>query len=187
MKTIKMFLIVFIFLLFYQTTTYAAGSSSSGEPSVYDAIQKGEKSKPTPAKKDMDSPSPSLFPLFIKFIFSFILVIALLLLLLRYLSKRSKLVQPNGPVLPLGGHLVGNNRSVQVLLIGKTIYIVGVGENVNLIHTISQGEEYQHLLESYENQTESSPTSWLPKDSIKKWDSIFNKHLKNMKHLNGEE
>ena len=42
--------------------------------------------------------------------------------------------------------MLGNNRSVQVILVGQTIYIVGVGEDVNLIRAIPQGEEYQHLL-----------------------------------------
>jgi flagellar protein FliO/FliZ len=188
MKYFKLVFAIFVFLLLCQSTVYAAASPSVGEQSVYDAIQKGEGTKSSPpSNKVVDSSSPSLFPLFIKFIASFILVVALLIFLLRYLSKRSRLIQPNGPVLNLGGHVLGNNRSVQVLLIGKTIYIIGVGEDINLIQSISQGEEYQHLLEGFENQSEGLSTSWLPEGSKKKWDSIFRRHLHSMNQVNREE
>jgi flagellar protein FliO/FliZ len=187
MKRTMLFFVMFFYLFSFQSTSFAAGSSSSGEPSVYDTIQKGDKTTSSPAKAE-DSQSPSLFPLLIKFIISFILVIGLLFLLLRFLSKRGNLLQTNGPVLPIGGHTLGNNRSVQLLLIGQTIYVVGVGDDVTLIRTISQGDEYQHLLESYENQAAEGITpKWFPKDSKKIWDSVFRKHLQKMHHENGEE
>jgi flagellar protein FliO/FliZ len=187
MKRTILFFVMFIYLFSVQSTTFAAGSTSGGEPSVYDSIQKGEKKSTSTSTKTVDSQSTSLFPLLIKFIFSFILVIALLYILLRFLSKKGRTLQSNGPVLPIGGHMLGNNRSLQVLLIGNTIYIVGVGEDVTLIRTITQGEEYQLLLESYENQAEGSTSKWIPKDSKKIWNTVFRTHLQKMHQENGEE
>lgn len=189
MKRIMFFFVLLFYLFSFQPTIFAAGSTSGGEPSVYDSIHKGEKktsslSSPT---KAVDSQSPSIFSLFIKFIVSFVLVIGLLIVLLRFLSKRGRLMQTNGPVLPLGGHVLGSNRSLQVVLIGQTIYIIGVGETITLIRSISQGEEYQHLLESYENQAEALPSKWLAKDPKKMWNSVFQKYLQKMKQENGEE
>ena len=188
MKRTILFFVMFFYLFSFQSTTFAAGSTSGGEPSVYDSIQKGEtksQAKPTKAK---DSQSTSLFPLFLKFIFSFILVIGLLFVLLRYLSKKGTGIQTNGPVLPIGSHMLGNNRSMQVLLIGQTIYIVGVGDDVTLIRTINQGEEYQHLLESYENQAaDGQIPKWFPKDTKKIWNTVFRKHLQKMQRESGEE
>jgi flagellar protein FliO/FliZ len=186
MKCFMVFFVLFFNLISFQSTIYAAGSTSAGDPSVYDSIHKGEKKSTSPTPKIVDSQSPSIFPLFIKFILSFILVIGLLFVLLRFLSKRGRL-QTNGPVLPLGGHMLGNNRSVQVVLIGQTIYIIGVGETISLLRSLSHGEEYQHLLESYENQAETLPSKWIMKDSKKIWNSVFQKHLKKMRHENGEE
>ena len=191
MKRTIVFFVMFLYLFSFQSTTLAAGSTSGGEPSVYDSIQNGE-TKSSPASKTAtiaeDSQSTSLFPLFLKFIFSFILVIGLLFVLLRYLSKKGTVMHANGPVLPIGSHMLGNNRSMQVLLIGQTIYIVGVGEDVTLIRTISQGEEYQHLLESYENQAADGQTpKWFPKDTNKIWNTVFRKHLQKMQQENGEE
>lgn len=191
MKRTILFFVMFFYLFSFQSTTFAAGSTSSGEPSVYDSIQKGEtksQTTSTTSTKDVDSQSSSLFPLFLKFIFSFILVIGLLFILLRYLSKRGNLMQANGPVLPIGSHMLGNNRSMQVLLIGQTIYIVGVGDDVTLIRTINQGEEYQHLLESYENlAVDGQIPKWFPRDTKRIWNTVFGKHLQKMQQDSGEE
>lgn len=184
--------IVFFVLLFYifsfQPTTLAAGFSSASDHSVYDAIHNGADKTPSPPPtKGVDSASSSIFPLLLKFIFSFILIIALLFVLLRFLSKRNRLLQSNGPVISLGSTMLGNNRSLQVLLIGQTIYIVGVGETVSLIRTISHGEEYQHLLESFENQPEGFSPTWDLKETGKIWSSIFQKQMQKMRHKNEEE
>lgn len=187
-RFISLAIIFFILILSFQPTILAAGSSTNGD-SVYDTILKGEekeKSSPEKVVESELSPSPSLFPSFIKFIFSFILVIGLLFVLLRILSKRN-MFQTRGPVIHLGGQHLGKDRSLQILLIGQTIYIIGVGEEVTLVRTISQGEEYQHLLEIVENQPEIPQPNWLPKDSKKLFNDTFVKYLKKMKQGNGGE
>jgi len=194
MKHFKWFFVMFFCLFFIQPTFYAAGTTPSGEsssePSVYDSMRTGDDQEQAPSPSTptevADSESPSIFPLFIKFIFSFAIVIALLLWVMRYLSKRNNVFQTSGPVLPLGGQVLGNNRSLQVVLVGQTIYILGVGEDVNLIRAIPQGEEYQHLLEGYENQTEQSSPLLFKKDSIK-WNSVFGKQLRKMQNEMDEE
>jgi flagellar protein FliO/FliZ len=174
-------LLIFVCLFSFQSTIYAEGSTSTEEPTVYDTLKK-EEGKSVPASSNtVEGTSPTIFPLFMKFLLSFILVIGLLLLLLRYLSRRNGLIQSSGPVLPLGGHHLGNNKSVQVILIGQTIYVVGVGENINLLRSIEKGEEYQHLLESYENQSEGISSKWLSSDPNKAWISVLQKHLQKMK------
>jgi flagellar protein FliO/FliZ len=185
MKHIMLLFVMFFTLLSFQTTIHAEETKTSAEPSVYDSIHKDEvKTTPTSDKK-VDNQSSSIFPLFLKFIFSFLLVIGLMVALLRFLSKRNT-SQSNGSIIPLGGHILGNNRSLQILLIGKTIYIVGVGDTVTLVRTLSEGEEYQHLLQSYENQADTlSPTDFL-KDSTQKWSSVLQKQLKKMQRENDE-
>ncbi|NMD69098.1 hypothetical protein HHO41_02270 [Bacillus sp. DNRA2] len=183
-----MVVFVLLFSLFsYQSTTLASGSTSSGDTSVYDSIQKGEKKAKAESPEKKDSPSASLFSSFIKFIFSFALVIGLLFLLMNYLSKRNRSFQSNGPILSLGGQTLGNNRSLQVVLIGQTIYIVGVGDQITLIRTITKGEEYQSLLEGFENQAEVITPKWLTLDSKKKWFNILKKNLNKFIKHNGEE
>lgn len=189
----SMSLLILLFCLFsFQPSILAAGSTTPGNSSVYDAIHSGEKTKTPDSTKVVDSPSPSVFSLFIKFIFSFVFVIVLIFFVVRFLSKRSGQLQANGPIIPLGAKVLGNNRSLQVVMIGQTIYILGVGDTITLIRSISQGEEYQHLLESYENDAEVStlptlPTNWLSKDQLKKWNTIFRQQLKKMQQEDSEE
>lgn len=187
MKYTVFFFILFFYFISFQSTTLAAGSTSAGEHSIYNTIHNGKEKPSSSTINDVGSTAPSLFPVFIKFIVSFVLVIGLLLFLLRFLSKRSRMMQSSGPVLPLGGHMLGNNRSLQVVLIGQTIYIVGVGEDITLIRSISQGEEYQHLLESYENQGDALSQKWFMQDSKTMWNSVFRKYLQKIHQENGEE
>jgi flagellar protein FliO/FliZ len=202
------FLVVMSFYLFsFQSPIYAANSAKG--PTVADTYDIDDKTPSKSKKKDTssqsnlksekkgtssqspsDTQSSSLFLLFIKFIFSFLLVIGLLFLLLQFLSKRSRLMKSNGPILSLGGQTLGNNKSVQLLLIGQSIHIVGVGESVTLMRTISQGEEYQNLLESYETQVQSEilTPSWFPVDINKIWGFISRKDSKKMQQdLDGFE
>ena len=188
MKHFMIAFIMFVSLFTFQSTIQAASTSTNGDPSVFDGLQNVEDQQAPSLPKDVENQSTSSFPLFIKFIGTFILVVALLIFLLKFLSKRSRIIQANGPILPLGGHVLGNNRSMQVVLIGQTIYIIGVGETVTLVRTISQGEEeYQNLLESYENQTDNLTPNWLTKNPPSQWKSIFTKQLQKMKQENGEE
>lgn len=181
---IATFTMLFILLSFLPSGS-AEGMTASAEPSVYDTFQKDEGS---PSKADSsikESESPSLFSLFIKFILSFALIIGLLIFLLKFLSKRNQSLQASGPILSLGGRMLGNNRSLQVVLIGQTIYIIGVGEDISLIRAIPKGEEYQHLLESYENQAESLTLKM--KESNEKWNSILQKNIEKIKKMSGVE
>ncbi|MCH6266817.1 flagellar biosynthetic protein FliO [Neobacillus citreus] len=187
MKRFMSLMLIFIYLFSNQPTMSAAGTSTAGDPSVYDAIHDGGKSTPPKAEKIEDSGSSAIFPLFIKFVFSFILVIGLLFLFIRFLSKRGRLMQSSGPVLPLGGHSLGNNRSLQVVLIGQTIYILGVGETITLIRSINQGEEYQHLLEGFETQADPLQVKWLGGETRFNWLSTFQKQIQKLKKGNQGE
>jgi flagellar protein FliO/FliZ len=188
MKRTMLLFVMFFYLFSFQSTIYAAGTTTAGDSSVYDTIHKGDGKTPSPSPKAVDSQSPSIFPLFIKFIVSFIIVIGLLIMLLRFLQKRGNLVQSNGPIVSIGGHSLGNNRSLQVLLIGQTLYIIGVGETVTLLRTISQGEEYQSLFESYESQAETQTPLMFTKDPKILWDTVFRKQMQKKKFFdNGEE
>ena len=100
-RIISTAIIFFILILSFQPTILAASSSTNGD-SVYDTILKGgEKEKSSSEKVVESGSSPSLFPSFVKFTFSFILVIGLLFTLLRFLSKRNRF-QTRGPVIHWG-------------------------------------------------------------------------------------
>jgi flagellar protein FliO/FliZ len=154
------------------------------EGTVYEQYQKDSPKTNNQSNKQMDSTTISIFPYVLKFIGSFILIIALLFFVLKYLAKKTKLHQAGGPFHSLGGHSLGNNRSLQMVMIGETLYIVGVGEDVNLIRTIPPGEEQTKILEAMAVKPVDSASDWgaqIKKTAQQKWEVLFQNQLKELK------
>jgi flagellar protein FliO/FliZ len=85
--------------------------------------------------------------LLLQVIFSLGLVILLIYLLLRFLSKRSFAGwNQSGPIKVISAAQLGNGKSVQIVMIGDSLYILGVGEEVQLLRHIPAGEEMDLLL-----------------------------------------
>jgi flagellar protein FliO/FliZ len=154
------------------------------EGTVYEQYQKDAPKKNIQSKKQLEGTTVSIVPYIFKFIGSFILIIALLYMVLKYLSKKTKMYQAGGPFHSLGGHSLGNNRSLQMVMIGETLYIVGVGEDVNLIRTIPPGEEQTKILEAMAMKPVDSASDWgaqLKKTAQEKWEVLFQNQLKELK------
>ncbi|BDH61152.1 hypothetical protein MTP04_12820 [Lysinibacillus sp. PLM2] len=99
---------------------------------------------------------------YIKMLFSLIFVLGLLLFVLKFINKKSRNYQQNSLVRNIGGVTLGSQKSVQILQVGKSIYIVGVGENVQLIKEIDDDEEIQSLINNFdEKQTFTSTTPYI--------------------------
>nr|WP_295970434.1 flagellar biosynthetic protein FliO [uncultured Bacillus sp.] len=86
---------------------------------------------------------------FIKMILATIFVVALLYLVLKFMNKKSTMLKNSQLMDNLGGVPLGANRSVQMIRIGKRLFIVGVGENVQLLKEIEDVEEYNQILSEY--------------------------------------
>lgn len=87
-------------------------------------------------------------------IFSLLFVIALLYFFLKWLQKRNNAYPTSQVVRNLGGANVGNNKSVQLIQVGKSILVVGVGENIQLLKEIQEETERNSILEKYEEKTQ---------------------------------
>lgn len=97
---------------------------------------------------------------YIKMLLALIFVLVLLVWVLKFINKKSFHFQQNNLVRNMGGISLGSQKSVQILQIGEKIYVVGVGENVELIKEISDKEEIEQLLSFYNEKqtlTTSSP------------------------------
>lgn len=159
------------------------------EGTVYEQFPKNSQQDNEPVQKQVEESEVSIVPYVFKFIGSFILIIALLFFVLKYLSKKTKMYQTGSPIHALGGHSLGNNRSLQMVMIGETLYIVGVGEDVNLIRTIPPGEEQKKLLEAMAVMPADPVSNWgshIKKTAQEKWEDLFQNQLKELK-LNREK
>jgi len=95
---------------------------------------------------------------YIKMLLALIFVLLLLIWVLKFINKKSYHFQQNQIVRNIGGISVGSQKSVQILQIGDKLYIVGVGENVELIKEISNRDEIDKLLNLY-NEKQMLTTS----------------------------
>jgi flagellar protein FliO/FliZ len=156
----------------------------ANEGTVYDQYENKPQADQTETKQYPEPSKDSMVPYALKFIGSFLLILFLLFIVLKYLSKKTKMYPGGGPFHALGGHSLGNNRSMQMLMIGDTLYILGVAENVNLIRMIPPGEEQRRLLEAMAEKPIDTVSKWgsqLKKTSQEKWDELLLKQLKEVR------
>ncbi|GAB1155505.1 hypothetical protein YWY31_15300 [Paenibacillus illinoisensis] len=89
-------------------------------------------------------------------------ILVLIVYLLRFLNKRNQQWFRSGTVRILGGVGLGPNKSLQIIEIGGNVYLVGVGENIQLLDKISDLEEAQRIVDSFEREASSQQGSLSP-------------------------
>ncbi|MBX0356434.1 flagellar biosynthetic protein FliO [Halobacillus sp. Nhm2S1] len=99
----------------------------------------------------------------VKLIFALIFVVALLYGLLKFFNQKNKVFNQNRTMENLGGMNLGPNRSIQAVRIGGQVFILGVGETVQIITEITEEETKQTLI----NQELNGGSS--PQWNLKKW------------------
>lgn len=82
-----------------------------------------------------------------KMIFALLFVVCLLFLLLKFMSKKSRGYRHGQMIQNLGGAPLGGNRSLQVVRVGEKIFVLGVGENVQLLDLIDEENEYNRMID----------------------------------------
>jgi len=90
----------------------------------------------------------------VKTIFMLVIVIGMLIGLLKWLQKKNNVSTSVQTMKNLGGTNLGGNRSVQMIKVGNTILVVGIGENVELLKEINDEQEVNLIIEQFNNRTE---------------------------------
>jgi flagellar protein FliO/FliZ len=80
-------------------------------------------------------------------IFCLILIIALFFIIIKVISQKNKLLMAGRSIKTIGGVSLGQNKSLQVVEVGHTLFVVGVGDNVQLVSKIEDSEEIEYILE----------------------------------------
>lgn len=80
------------------------------------------------------------------------LIIALIILLVRFLGKRNRYLSQSHAIRTLGAIGLGPNKSLQVIEIGGSVYLVGVGEDISLVDKISNPDEVASLVQAFEHE-----------------------------------
>lgn len=168
MQMLKSFRVTMIFavlvtFLFVYLPTISVYANDDGN-SVDDCIKKPDKCKsdtdPVANEETVASATGvgSTWD-YIKMVFALIFVVALFYGLMKFLNKRNLTFQRNQMIQNLGGLSLGAQKSIQLLQIGKSLYVVGVGEDVQLLREITDPQEVEALLALYNEKQEFAATS----------------------------
>lgn len=101
----------------------------------------------------------SLFINIVKLVFALLFILALIYGLLAILRKRNRLFGQVKVMENLGGIPVGQNKSIQMIRVGSKVYMVGVGENVELLKEITDQELINEIFTNKENESQSTEFS----------------------------
>ncbi|TVY10683.1 flagellar protein [Paenibacillus cremeus] len=117
------------------------------------AVCFGETGTNTPGSGFMESPdkltggSPAnTFVMIVQVIFFLLLIIGIFFVIVKVISKKNAFLTGRA-LRSLGGLPLGQNKSIQVVVIGKSLYIVGVGDNIQLLEKIEDESEVETLTE----------------------------------------
>lgn len=83
-----------------------------------------------------------------KMVVSLLLVLGLIYILLKFLGKRNKHISKTSALENLGGISFGPNKSIQIIRIGEKFYLIGVGDNVEMLHEITDEKIIEDLLDN---------------------------------------
>ena len=89
---------------------------------------------------------------YVKMILALGFVILLLYSLLRFVNSRNKTFQQNQLIQNLGGVGLSQGKSAQLLQVGKSLILVGIGEDITVLKEITDPAEIEILTKIYEDK-----------------------------------
>lgn len=126
-------------------------------PNVKDCLENGEDCSEPTANETTDkenstlSDQSSLVIDLIKMALALVLVLALIYFLLKFLNKRQALHRQHS-LENMGGITVGQSKSLQIVRLGSKFYLIGVGDNVDLLDEITDEDVIDELIKHSEEK-----------------------------------
>lgn len=113
-----------------------------------DTSESNQEKQPSPAEKPgiKNGSSTNIIGVMIRVIVALAIVVGLIYLLIKFLNKKNKISQSSAALKNLGGLPLGTNKSVQIIRIGERLFVVGVGENIELLTEIEDEDTKERLL-----------------------------------------
>ncbi|BBI34427.1 flagellar biosynthetic protein FliO [Cohnella abietis] len=108
----------------------------------------------------------------IKILFVLGLIVVLIVVTLRFLAKRNRGWGMNNSLRSLGGFPLGSNKSMQIVEWNNRIYVLGIGNDVTLLESITDPDIVAALLAEHDTMAANSGVA-LP-EWLRKWASRNN-------------
>lgn len=170
-------LLLFLLICLFPLPTFAEGEGDS----VLDAYEKSSTERdadepPTqeendePLNENIEAPTEpteqetplftegsntiSFWGLVFRFVMALALVVVLIYVLLKLVNKFNSKQGQLKNLENLGGISVGINKSVQIVKVGETVYLLGVGDNVELLTEIKDQQFINLMVEQQSAQSD---------------------------------
>lgn len=159
----KVFVVIIILIL---SMTIDIPKGYAADSSVKDWLEEKEVNDSKPSKKKDSSDTittemekDSLAISIVKTIVLLGFILFLIYFLLKLLNKKNRLFQQSKTLENLGGISLGQNKSIQVIRVGEKMYLIGVGDNVELLQEVSDEVTKKALLDNDNQQQKISQTN----------------------------
>ncbi|OKP79031.1 flagellar protein [Paenibacillus helianthi] len=86
-------------------------------------------------------------------IFVLAVIVVLIVLLIRFLGRRNQTLMSGRSIRTLGALGLGPNKSIQIIELGGSLYLIGVGENISMMDKITDPAEVALIISAFEDQT----------------------------------
>ncbi|WP_432359321.1 flagellar biosynthetic protein FliO [Sporosarcina sp. UB5] len=176
-------LLLAIYILFIPTETYAETDSNSKSVSDWygtdDDSGQGstnviDKDEPA-ANHSQDGAAVGLsWWDYTKTLLALFFVVGLLLALLKFINRKNRAFSQHRLMKNVGGLSLGQQKSIQLVVIGDSYYLIGVGDEVRLLKEITDAHEVKALENYFEEEEYHSPpglmNKWLTMFPLRKGD-----------------
>jgi len=80
---------------------------------------------------------------------------------LKFVNRKNKLYDKNRLMKNMGGISLGQHKSIQLVVIGESYYLIGVGDDIRLLKEITDSDEIDKLVEFYAGDTSTEIASGM--------------------------
>lgn len=80
-------------------------------------------------------------------------IIVLIVLLIRFLGRRNRTLMSGRSIRTLGAVGLGPNKSMQVIELGSSLYLIGIGENISILDKITDPDEVALIISAFEDES----------------------------------
>lgn len=166
-KYSSIFMLALFFIGSFPDQTFADNNPDNSVSDWYgDENENGEKSEDgTNSKNVIDNDEPAADRTqeeaavglswwdYTKTLLALLFVVGLLLALLKFINRKNRMFDQHRLMKNIGGLSLGQQKSIQLVVIGDSYYLIGVGDEVRLLKEITNPEEIA-ALESYFDEDE---------------------------------
>ncbi|OMF92950.1 flagellar biosynthetic protein FliO [Paenibacillus sp. FSL R7-0337] len=98
----------------------------------------------------------------LKVVFFLAVIVILIVLLIRFLGRRNQTLMSGRSIRTLGALGLGPNKSIQVIELGGSLYLIGVGEDITMMDKITDPAEVALIISAFEDQASGTDNFIAP-------------------------